>query len=235
MVDVEHRTLGAFEEELLPGGHLFVEFFGDVAHHRAETFGVGERVGDHLFRIERLGAEELLEREVVELHHGAHLFGEAFRMEEVGHAHRAAGDLVFVSGTDAATRRADLLVAESGFARVVERHVVGHDERSVFGNAQTLFNVGNADRDQFVDFAEERFGREDDAVAEVANARRVHDAGRNQAHDGLLAVDDERVARIVAAVEANDAVGFFRQPVDDLALAFVAPLSADNDYILAHF
>jgi hypothetical protein len=43
-----------------------------------------------------------------------------------------------------------------------------------------------------------------------------------------LAVDDERMAGIVAALEAHDDVGALRQPVDDLALALVAPLGADH-------
>src|SRR4029078_3502048 len=32
----------------------------------------------------------------------------------------------------------------------------------------------------------------------------------------------------MAALEANDDIGLFRQPVDDLAFAFVAPLGSDN-------
>ena len=39
------------------------------------------------------------------------------------------------------------------------------------------------------------------------------------------------MAGIVAALEAHDDVGPLRQPVDDLALAFVAPLGADDDHI----
>src|SRR5215208_4088289 len=39
------------------------------------------------------------------------------------------------------------------------------------------------------------------------------------------------MACIVAALESHDDVGLLRQPVDDLALSFVAPLSADDDNI----
>jgi hypothetical protein len=42
------------------------------------------------------------------------------------------------------------------------------------------------------------------------------------------------VAGVVAALEAHHAVGVFGQPVDDLALALVTPLRADNDDVLAH-
>src|SRR5215471_14711692 len=36
---------------------------------------------------------------------------------------------------------------------------------------------------------------------------------------------------IVSALKTNDDVGLLRQPVDDLALPFVAPLGADDDHI----
>jgi hypothetical protein len=36
------------------------------------------------------------------------------------------------------------------------------------------------------------------------------------------------VAGIVATLETDDDIGLFRQPVDDLAFTFVAPLGSDN-------
>src|SRR4030095_2499749 len=47
----------------------------------------------------------------------------------------------------------------------------------------------------------------------------------------LDAVDDQRVAGVVAALEAHDALRALRQPVDQLALAFVAPLGSDDDHV----
>jgi hypothetical protein len=41
------------------------------------------------------------------------------------------------------------------------------------------------------------------------------------------------MARVVAALEADDALRALRQPVDDLALALIAPLGADDDDVLA--
>ena len=46
-----------------------------------------------------------------------------------------------------------------------------------------------------------------------------------------LAVDHERMAGVMAALEPHYDVGADRQPIDDLALSFVAPLGADNDNI----
>ncbi|MDT4884364.1 hypothetical protein FQZ97_1204960 [compost metagenome] len=47
----------------------------------------------------------------------------------------------------------------------------------------------------------------------------------------LHTVDDQRVARVVAALETHHAGGGFSQPVDQLALAFVTPLGPHHHYI----
>ena len=39
---------------------------------------------------------------------------------------------------------------------------------------------------------------------------------------------------VVPALEADDALRVFGQPVDDFSLAFVTPLGADDDDVLAH-
>src|SRR5947209_8441685 len=61
----------------------------------------------------------------------------------------------------------------------------------------------------------------------------LHDAlpiCRDQMQDGLLAVDDEGVAGIVAALVADDDVGMLGKNVDDLALPFVTPLRSDHNH-----
>ncbi len=44
----------------------------------------------------------------------------------------------------------------------------------------------------------------------------------------LLAVDDERVARVVAALEPDDGLSALGQEVHDRALTLIAPLGADD-------
>ena len=70
---------------------------------------------------------------------------------------------------------------------------------------------------------------DDDAVADDAELARAHHARRQQRQLVGLVADDQRVAGVVAALEAHDDVGALGQPVDDLALALVAPLGADHD------
>src|SRR5262249_13169932 len=54
------------------------------------------------------------------------------------------------------------------------------------------------------------------------------DAGRQQAELVGGVADHQRVPGIVPALEAHHRVGTACQPVDDLALAFIAPLGADH-------
>ncbi len=81
------------------------------------------------------------------------------------------------------------------------------------------------------DLLEQRARIEHHAVADHRQLAGPHHAGRQQRELVGGAVDDQRVAGIVAALEAHHDVGLLGEPVDDLALAFVAPLGADHDHI----
>ena len=89
-------------------------------------------------------------------------------------------------------------------------------------------------RSQLAHLLEQRLRRQHHAVADEAGHVVVQDAGGNQPQDGLLAVDDQRVAGVVAALEAHHAGDAVGQQIDDLALAFVAPLGADDDHVAIH-
>ena len=44
-------------------------------------------------------------------------------------------------------------------------------------------------------------------------------------------LNHQRVARVMTALKPRDHIGAFRQPIHDLAFAFVTPLRADNHHI----
>lgn len=50
----------------------------------------------------------------------------------------------------------------------------------------------------------------------------------------FLAVDHQRVARVMTALKTDHAFGAFGENVDQLALALVSPLGADHDNVLSH-
>src|SRR5262249_6023742 len=57
---------------------------------------------------------------------------------------------------------------------------------------------------------------------------RSHDPGRKQRELVGGAVDNQRVAGVMAALEAHDDIRLLAQPVDDFAFAFIAPLGTDH-------
>ena len=76
----------------------------------------------------------------------------------------------------------------------------------------------------------QRGRRQHHAVADQAKHAFAQDSRRNQMQHRFLAADDQRVAGVVAALETRDRADPLGQQVDDLALAFVAPLRAKNYY-----
>ena len=73
-----------------------------------------------------------------------------------------------------------------------------------------------------------------DAVADQAAHPGAQNPGRNQVEYGLLALDDQRMAGVVATLEAHHCRGPVGQQIDDLALALITPLGTDYNYVLTH-
>src|SRR5690606_37113658 len=86
---------------------------------------------------------------------------------------------------------------------------------------------------QPVEFAYERMRVEDHSVADDRQLAGPDDTRWQQRQLVDLAVDDQRVAGIVPALETHDDVCPLRKPVDDLSLALVTPLRAD-DHDIGH-
>ena len=151
---------------------------------------------------------------------------------KVHQADRAAADLVLVGRADAALGGADLHpFAGRRFPVRVEFAMQREDQRDVFGDLEIVRRHLDALAAQLLDLLGEVIGVEHDAVADHRQFAGAHDARRQQRQLEDLAVDDQRMAGVVAALEAHDDVGGDRQPVDDLALSFVTPLGADHDDI----
>ena len=158
----------------------------------------------------------------------------AVERRQVGEVHQpdgAAADLVLVGRTDAAPGGADAVAELDDLARDIELLMQRQDQRGILGDAQVVRRHRDALLGEPVDLLDQRARIEHDAVADDRQLARPHHAGGQQRQLVGDAVDDERVAGIVAALEAHHDVGLLRQPVDDLALALVAPLGADHDHI----
>jgi hypothetical protein len=148
-------------------------------------------------------------------------------------AQRAPRNLVFVRRPDAAPRGADGIRATRSLARFIECNVRRKNERAARRHSQPLEHR-HALVDEHLRLFEQRLQRDDTPVADVAAHLRTQDACRNQREDGLLATDDERMARVVPSLEARHGGGLLGEEVHDLAFAFIAPLGTDDDDELAH-
>ena len=82
---------------------------------------------------------------------------------------------------------------------------------------------------ELVDLRGEHDRVDDHAVADRAQLAGVEDPRRDQVELERLAVADDRVAGVVAALEADHEVGLLGEQVHDLPLPLVAPLGADDD------
>ncbi len=154
---------------------------------------------------------------------------EGFGIGQVGDADGAAADLVFIGRANAAAGGADLL-AGGGLAALIQVLVQRQDQGGVVGQHQQVRADDHALLGDLGDFGEQVPGIDHHAVADDRQLA-LHDARRQQSQLVDLALDHQGVAGIVAALETHDDVRPVGQPVDDLTLALVAPLGADNGHI----
>ena len=135
-------------------------------------------------------------------------------------------DLVGVGGPDAATSRPDLQLAEPALLRAVERDVPGHDQVRVARDEDEARRCPAAGLELV------QLGDQDVGVDDAARADRtllaLDDPGRDLPDLVGLVADDDRVTGVRAALVAADEVRLGGEQVDDLALALVSPLRADD-------
>ena len=149
---------------------------------------------------------------------------------QVADADGAAADLVLIGRADAATGGADLAGARRVLTQAVEVAVERQDQRAGLGDLQVCRGDLDALPLELGDLVTEMPGIQHHAIADHRQ-RATHDARRQQRELVDLFADDQRVAGIMSALETGDDIGALRQPVDDLALAFVTPLGADHGNI----
>ena len=230
MIDVEQRALGAFEQDALAGALLVVEQVEnrlDIGQHlgRHRRQLVIDRLGIDLGQVETAAQRVVMGQEPLDLR------AERRQIGQIGHADGAAADLVLVGRADAAAGRADLRARIGRFALLVELAVQRQDEAGILGNAQCFRRDRHALGRDALDLGDQRMRVDDDAIADHRQLAGPDDARGQKREFVGDAVDDERMSGIVAALEANHHIGLARQPVDDLAFAFVAPLGSDDNHV----
>ena len=184
--------------------------------------------------IERFAPQVLGQHEVVIIKVLAQLGGKTLRVEQVVNMQRAPRHLVFVGWSNALAGRANPGIgALRGFTRAVKRGVVAENERATRADLEARTNFDTA-AFQFLDFGKQVVDVKHDTVADVAVHAGANDSRGNQVELVDLVAHNKRMACIVTALEAHDALCVISQPIDNLALALIAPLSSNYDDILSH-
>ena len=148
-------------------------------------------------------------------------------MEEVLDAQADAVHLVRIGRANAASGRADLVIAAGALVGLVHEAVVGGDDVCVCRDQEA--RAVHASGCDGLNFVKKNVEVNDDAVTDDRGDAFREDACGQEVEGVLFAIDDDRVPRVVAAVEFDDVVSVLSQLVGCFSLAFVAPLGAEND------
>src|ERR1700740_3043864 len=87
----------------------------------------------------------------------------------------------------------------------------------------------DAGRAEAIEFSHQRRGVDDHARADHGVLSRTQDAAGNQLQDKAITIENDGMARVVAAGATRDVVKGSRHVIDDFAFAFIAPLRAHHD------
>ena len=232
MVDVEHGALGTLEQDAAAGALELGQAQPDRLGERQQLGGERQEFRQQLVAVDLLDAEAAAQGVVVD-QQLVDLGRQGVGVGEVADPDGTPCRLVLVGRADAAAGGADLagtlIAAFAGeLARPVQLAVQRQDQGRVLGDAQGVGADGDALGAQALDLLEQGPGVDHDTVADQRELALAHHARGQERELVGDAVDDQRVAGIVAALEAHHHVGPLAEPVDDLALALVAPLGADH-------
>ena len=204
MVDVEQRPLGSLEHDQVAAVEALQHEPRGVRDVALDPVAVVEVLLGHRLEVEARVALVGAQRQPFGLERRDDLLLQDLLVEQVLHADPEPGCLVGVARPDAAAGGADLELAELDLARLVQEHVIRHDQVRVCGDPQAArVDVASA---QLIQLIGQHFRVDHDAVANHAELPGVQDPRRHQVELPRLTVADDRVSGVVAALEADDNV-----------------------------
>src|SRR5215212_7511870 len=164
VIHVEQRALRSFEQHRLAVVECDVEQPAGVGDAMPETLGLRQQAVGHLFGYQRLAVVDLDQHLVLEFQCRFDLLGQRRLVEHIGDPYPDPGDLVLVTGPDAAAGGADLLATRVPLDHFVHGDVVRHQQVGVGGDQQA-FGVDAAVLEPF-ELVEQHARVDDYAVAD---------------------------------------------------------------------
>jgi hypothetical protein len=109
--------------------------------------------------------------------------------------------------------------------------MVGHDEMRILAQGDTALIDRSPESPELVKLFKKRPRREDNSIPDDAQFSWMEYAGGDEVKDDLFPAEIDRVAGVVPTLIAGDDIERGREEVDDLALAFISPLGAEDEQI----
>ena len=230
VVDIQHHALRALEQHAAAVGAGIFQHAPALPGKGQDLVADRQQCREHRLRVGLVlagGAKP----DIVMRRHCLELGAQRVFAGQVAETHGAAGDLVLIGRADAAAGGADLAGAAHRLARMVHRLMQRQDQRRGVGDDQRVRADFGPLATQQGDFLDQVPWVDDHAIADDRQLAGAHDAGRQQRQLVFNPADDQRMAGVMAALKPDDDVGAAGQPVDDLALALIAPLGADHGHV----
>ncbi len=225
-VNIKHRRLRTLKKERTPFLKPLVQILNRIRHIRHECLRHRTIQTHHIVRIQRL-CPECHERAVRFRYLGTHNFREV-RLQDVPDAHAVTSDFCRVSRTNPAPRRANLRTLWTRrFLRLINRPMPLHHHVGTLRDmeASPQFKAPTFD---LLKFLHQVKGVHHHAITNDAVLTLVQNATRHEVQNILLVAHNDGMTRVRAALEADHNIRLLSQKINDFALTFVAPLSADQ-------
>ena len=225
MIDVEQRALRALQQHRCATNYCAVNPQPDILGEWQQSLGELLQHVEGVIHVGpfRPGYGRQLNVRVCDaaLHEPSQPLGVA----QVEHADPTPAELVLIRWSDSPSGRSDLF---AGRALTVYQLVIRKHEMGAVAHIQPTFDV-DAIGNQLVDLGEQRLDVEHNTVADRAPNTGMKNPARDLVQHERLVADVNCVPRIGPALISNDPVRALRKNIDQLALALVSPLGADDD------
>jgi arylformamidase len=228
VIDIKQHPLRAFEQDFVAAFLRLVELVPDGLGKGQDKGGDIPEIINQPRAVDAAQPKARPQRIMMRAE-PVHLSVNIIKMRQIADPDRATADLILIGRADPAPRGADLELARI-LAKAIEIAVKGQDERAGFGDVQILRVDINALRLQFGDLIAEMPGIKHNAVADDRKGP-AHDARREERKLIGFIANHKRMPGIMSALKAHNHVCTAGEPVDDLALAFIAPLGTNHRYV----
>ena len=157
-----------------------------------------------------------------------HLALYRIHVEQLAHTEHLLHEAVGVYGSDAASCRAELSVAEAVLLEAVEHLVIGHADNRAVAYLEVIGGNGDARIAELLDLAEKVLYVDDHAGSEHVDGVVAEDAGGKEVKYELSLLVNYGMTRIVSALIADYDVIIAAEQVNHSALALVAPVDSGD-------